>query len=133
MKIMKRYILKVNSVDSVQELLQELYDEVMRNINNIETEMNKIKNSTQLYEESIEGKTKYAKAMNDFIVSKDKAIGRKMEIAKLMADIIKSHSSGDIITDSNILDENWDNFKESLTEDSNYKNVKVPDIQEYKL
>jgi len=131
---MKRYILKVNSIDSIQELLQEMYDEVMRNINSIETEINKLKNSTQLSEESIEGKTKYAKAVNDFIVSKDKAIGRKMEIAKLMADIIKTYGDSSIITDSSILDENWDNFKESLTEDTSFsKQYKIPTIQEYKV
>jgi hypothetical protein len=39
-------------------------------------------------------KTKYAKARNDFIGSREKAISKKFDIAKLMAEIVKHN--GDI-------------------------------------
>ena len=83
-KLPKRYKLKLNSAQKIEELLQELYDEADKNIVEIQNEMNKLANSVQLDQEIVDAKAKYAKAMNDFITNKDKAIGRKLDIAKLM-------------------------------------------------
>ena len=88
-KIAKRYKLKLNSVQKIEELLQELYEEADKNIVEIQNEMNKLSNSVQLSEEIVDAKAKYAKAMNDYISNKDKAIGRKLDIAKLMSEILK--------------------------------------------
>lgn len=89
MKPLKRYKVKLNSPEKIEELLQELYNETCKMLEEIQQHINKINNSTQLNDEVMDAKTKFAKAMNDFIVSKDKAIGRKMEIAKLMSEILK--------------------------------------------
>lgn len=86
---LRKYKLKINSGDKIEALLQELYNEACKNIEQIQIEMNKLSNSINLNEEALDAKAKYAKAMNDFITSKDKAIGRKMEIAKLMTEILK--------------------------------------------
>ena len=88
-KLPKRYKLKINSSQKIEELLQELYDEADKNIVEIQNEMNKLANSVQLDAEIVDAKAKYAKAMNDFITNKDKAIGRKLDIAKLMSEILK--------------------------------------------
>ena len=88
-KLAKRYKLKLNSVEKIEELLQELYEEADKNIVEIQNEMNKLANSVELNNEIVDAKAKYAKAMNDFITNKDKAIGRKLEIAKLMTEIVK--------------------------------------------
>ena len=88
-KLPKRYKLKLNSAQKIEELLQELYDEADKNIVEIQNEMNKLANSVQLDQEIVDAKAKYAKAMNDFITNKDKAIGRKLDIAKLMSEILK--------------------------------------------
>ena len=85
----KRFKVKLNSPEKIEELLQELYNEACKNIEEIQTQMNKVANSVQLNDEIMDAKAKYAKAMNDFIVSKDKAIGRKLEIAKLLSEILK--------------------------------------------
>lgn len=85
----KRFKIKLNSPEKIEELLQELYNEACKNIEEIQTQMNKVANSVQLNDEIMDAKAKYAKAMNDFIVSKDKAIGRKLEIAKLLSEILK--------------------------------------------
>lgn len=85
----KRYKIKLNSVEKIEELLQELYNEACKNIEEIQIQMNKLTNSVQLNDEIMDAKAKYAKAMNDFITNKDKAIGRKMDIAKLMGEILK--------------------------------------------
>ena len=89
LKPLKHYRLKLNSVDKIEELLQELYNEVCQNIEAIQKEMNKLSNSIELNNEIVDSKAKYAKAMNDFIANKDKAIGRKLEIAKLETQLDK--------------------------------------------
>lgn len=86
---LKKYKLKINSVEKLEALLQELYNDACKNIEQVQNEMNKLTNSVSLNEEAMDAKAKYAKAMNDFIASKDKAIGKKLDIARLMAEIIK--------------------------------------------
>ena len=113
-KINKKYKLSLNSVSKLQELLQEQYDEADRNIIEIQLEMNKLANSVELNNEIIEAKAKYAKAMNDFIASKDKAIGRKLEIAKLMSEIIKHNGDTKKANESIELPEDWTAITEKI-------------------
>lgn len=124
-KLPKRYKLKLNSIEKIEELLQELYDEADKNIVEIQNEMNKLSSSVQLSEEIVDAKAKYAKAMNDYISSKDKAIGRKLDIAKLMSEIIKYN--GDIkltVAEGEIPD--WQEITNALidnTEETNTENI----------
>ena len=112
MKVLKKYKVKINDDTNLQLLLQELYNEACKNIEQVQTEMNKLMNSVVLNNEATDAKAKYAKAMNDYIANKDKAIGRKLEIAKLLAEIIKfkgnvnsALNDGEIVGDwSEILD-----------------------------
>lgn len=85
----KRYRLQLNSAQSIQELLQETYNEACKNIEEAQQQINKITSSVQLNDETLDQKAKYAKAINDFIATKDKAVGRKLEISKLMGEILK--------------------------------------------
>lgn len=85
----KKYKVKLNSVEKVEDLLQETYDLACYQYNEAHNEMNKLSQSTKLSDEIIDGKAKYAKAMHDYLNDKDKAIGRKIEIAKLMTEVIK--------------------------------------------
>lgn len=88
-KSLKNYKLKLDSKDKITELLQEIYNEACKNIEEAQNEINKIAYSTELNDEGMDGKAKYAKAINDFITTKDKAISRKFEIAKLMTEVLK--------------------------------------------
>lgn len=90
----KRLQIKLNSTEKIEQLLQESYDLTCKQINDIQNEMNKLSNSCNLADVTIEEKTKYAKAMNDFIGSREKAITKKFDIAKLMAEIVKHN--GDV-------------------------------------
>ena len=90
----KKVQIRLNSNEKVEQLLQEAYDLTCKTVSDIQNEMNKLSNSCNLADVTIEEKTKYAKAMNDFIGSREKAIGKKFEIAKLMAEIIKHN--GDV-------------------------------------
>lgn len=90
----KNYILKVNSIDKVEQLLQEIYDQSVKHFNEIQNEINKLSNSTNLAEITLEEKTKYFKAVNDLITNKNKAIQLKFDIAKFMGELLKHN--GDI-------------------------------------
>lgn len=121
-KLPKKYKLKLNSSQKIEELLQELYDEADKNIVEIQNEMNKLANSVKLDEEIMDAKTKYAKAMNDFIVNKDKAIGRKLDIAKLMSEILKFNGNVKMaVTEGDIPD--WDEITNALVDNENTTNV----------
>ena len=94
-------------------------------------QMNKLSSSVSLNDEIMEAKTKYAKAMNDFIANKDKAIGRKMDIAKLMTEIHKFNGDVKSMAENEESVGNWENLKsevysvddeaEDKTEKENYK------------
>lgn len=120
--VKKRYKLRLNSLSKIEELLQELYNEADKNIVEIQNQMNKLSNSVALNDEIMDSKTKYAKAMNDFITNKDKAIGRKLDIAKLMTEIHKFNGDVRKMVDNEESVGNWEDLKdvvESTTNDSN--------------
>lgn len=127
-KIQKRYKLKLNSAQKIEELLQELYEEADKNIVEIQNEMNKLSMSVELNNEIVDAKAKYAKAMNDYISNKDKAIGRKLEIAKLMSEILKFNGNikqavdeGEIPDWSDITETLYDKTSEEKDEAITYK------------
>jgi len=90
----RKYKVKLNSAEKIEELLQETYDQTCRQINEIQNEINKLTVSTNLADTSIEEKAKYAKAIHDYTGDKTKAIMSKFEIAKFMGEILKHN--GDV-------------------------------------
>jgi hypothetical protein len=101
----KKYKVRLNSINKVEELLQEVYEQACRQLNEIQNEINKLANSTNLGADEIgmDEKAKYAKAMHDFLGDKNKAIMSKFEIARFMGELIKH--SGDI--DSTLNDQTY--------------------------
>lgn len=135
LKELKRYKLKLNSADKIEELLQELYNESCKNIETIQNEMNKLSNSINLNEEIVDSKTKYAKAMNDFITNKDKAIGRKLEIAKLMTEVLKFNGNiSKTFAESDAVGD-WGEFMSMVNKDGNatVQNEEKEEKIEYQL
>ena len=53
----------INSVEKIEQLLQEIYDQSVKQYNEIQNEMNKLSNSCNLADVTIEEKTKYSKAI----------------------------------------------------------------------
>jgi len=86
--------IRLNSIEKIEQVLQESYDLTCKEINEIQNEMNKLMNSSQLSDIPMDDKAKYSKAIHDFIGDKTKAISLKFEIAKFMGEIIKHQ--GDI-------------------------------------
>ena len=129
-KLAKRYKLKLNSVEKIEELLQELYEEADKNIVEIQHEMNKLANSVELNNEIVDAKAKYAKAMNDFITNKDKAIGRKLDIAKLMSEILKFNGNVKLaVTEGELPD--WQEITNALVDNSDTTNEE--NVEKYHL
>lgn len=89
MPVLKKYKVKLNSKENLECLLQELYDEACKNLVEIQNQMNKLTSSVQLNDEIMDGKVKYAKAMNDYLTNKNKAINTKLDVARLLSDVIK--------------------------------------------
>lgn len=114
MKLKKGYKLKLNSIEKVEELLQELYNETNKMVNEIQEQMNKLSSSVSLNQEPMDAKAKYSKAMNDFLSNKEKAISRKLDIAKLMSEILKFNGNMKAVMQESDL--NWEEFKDTLYE-----------------
>ncbi len=85
--------IRINSNDKIEELLQETYNQACEQISQIQEEMNKIIKSTRLADLTIDEKAKYAKAMHDYSGDKDRAIRSKMDIAKLLIEIVNHKGS----------------------------------------
>ena len=91
----KKYKVKVNNLEKIEELLQETYDLACKQQTIIQDEMNKIVNTTNVNNLDIEGKEKYAKAMQNYISLQQKSISQKMDIAKLMSEIVKNNGDAE--------------------------------------
>lgn len=130
MKLKKDYKLKLNSIEKIEELLQELYNETNKMVNEIQEQMNKLSSSVSLNQEPMDAKAKYSKAMNDFLSNKEKAISRKLDIAKLMSEIIKFNGNMKAVIQESDMD--WDSFKDTLYESENNAETK-DESEKYEL
>lgn len=131
MNLKKNYKLKLNSIEKIEELLQELYNETNKMVNEIQEQMNKLSSSVSLNQEPMDAKAKYSKAMNDFLSNKEKAISRKLDIAKLMSEIIKFNGNVKAVIQESDL--NWDSFKDTLVDsDDEQKSAEKPNEYEFK-
>lgn len=86
--------IKLNSKDTVAELLQETYIQACEQLNQVQEEINKISQSTTMGQDfSMDEKAKYGKIMHDFLGDKDRSIKTKVDIAKLLSEIISHNGS----------------------------------------
>ena len=90
---MAKFKIKINEINNVRDLLQECYELADSQIVQAQNEINKLANSTRLQDEIMESKSKYAKAINDYLKIKNDAITRKLEISKLLTEIVKHNGS----------------------------------------
>lgn len=90
----KKYSIKLNNLDKIEQLLQETYDLACKQHIQIQDEINKIANTTIINELDIDGKEKYAKIMNNYITLLQKSNVQKIDIAKLLTEVVKHN--GDV-------------------------------------
>ena len=86
--------IELNDTQNIRDLLQNAYNLADEQIVQAQNEINKLSVATQLQEEPRDARSKYAKAINDYLGLKDKAISKKIEIAKILTDIY--HHNGDV-------------------------------------
>ena len=87
---MAKLKLELNDPNVIKDLLQEAYMLSNEQIVQAQNEINKLATATKLQDEVMDSKAKYSKAMNDYLGVKDKAIAKKVEIAKLLSEILNS-------------------------------------------
>jgi hypothetical protein len=87
---MAKLKVELNDPNVIKDLLQEAYMLSNEQIVQAQNEINRMVNATQLQNEVMDSKTKFAKAINDYLGVKDKAIAKKVEIAKLLTEIFNS-------------------------------------------
>lgn len=112
--------IELNSIQNLRDLLQECYLLASEQIIQVQNEINKMANATQLEQETVEGKAKYGKIINDYLGIKDKAISKKLDISKVLADVLKSNGNVQdaIENGTNIknMDFNFDDIKKMVDE-----------------
>lgn len=118
---MGKYKVIINSLDNVRDLLQEAYNQADEQLIQSQNEISKLSNSTKLSEEIMESKAKYAKAMNDFLGMKDKAIAKKIEIARLLSEICKHNGDSGSVNEDNAKSMTFDfsKIREMISQKSN--------------
>lgn len=84
---MAKIKIEINNLNNVRDVLQEAYMLADTQLTQAQDEINKLASATRLQDCTMDEKAKYAKAQNDFMAMKDKAIAKKIEIAKLLSDI----------------------------------------------
>ena len=93
-RIIKNLKVELNSADNLRDLVQNIIDLADTQINQAQSEIEKLKKSTDLTNEVMDGKSKYAKSINDYLSVIDKAMAKKIDIAKLLNEVM-SHN-GDV-------------------------------------
>jgi hypothetical protein len=112
--------IELNDIQNIRDLLQETYRLADEQIVQAQNEINKLSVSTQLEQEAMDAKSKYAKAINDYLGMKDKAISKKLDIAKILTDIY--HHNGNVQealesgTNTKDMDFNFDDIKKMIDE-----------------
>lgn len=127
--IKKKYKLRVNSLEKIEELLQEIYDEADKTIVEVQNQLNKLTSSIDLNNEIADAKAKLAKAINDYINTKHKALNHKEEIAKLLIEIHKYNGNISAVNASGVFEAgDWETLKSMMNEES-----VTEEKEEYKL
>ena len=93
-RIIKNFKVELNSADNLRDLVQNIIDLADTQINQAQSEIEKLKKSTDLTNEVMDGNSKYAKSINDYLSVIDKAMAKKIDIAKLLNEVM-SHN-GDV-------------------------------------
>lgn len=126
---MAKFKITINDNKNLEVLLQKIYDEVDALVYQTQLEINKLSNSTDLAEEdsTIDAKTKYSKAINDLLTTKNKAISAKLDIGKLMTEILKYNGDANKALNNPMKNQslNFEDLKKKITESMNSNNTET--------
>lgn len=91
---MAKLKIQVNDANVIRDLLQEAYNLADEQLAVAHMEITKMANAVQLQETIMDEKSKYGKIISDYLAVRDKAMAKKIEIAKLLTEIYKHN--GDV-------------------------------------
>jgi len=119
---MAQFKIKLNSPEKTEALLQEIYEDVNRQMNLIQNKITELTESTTLVDAPLDAKAKYAKAIHDYLTDRDKSIGRKLDVSKLMVEVLKYNGNVEkMMSESDIagsLDDMFKNIRDGGDEPS---------------
>lgn len=87
----KKQTVEINSNDSLQGILQEVYNDACNQINDAQRVVNEVAAGSD--PEDVDDWAKVAKAKTDALKLKDSGIKAKLDVAKLQAELIKHNGS----------------------------------------
>lgn len=96
----KKTTIDLNSIDSLQELMQEAYHDACGLIRETSNTITSLVNAAEPMD--TDDHTKLAKAKTDALKLKDSAIKVKLDIAKLQNEILKKKADGGELTSGKI-------------------------------
>lgn len=102
-KKISHYKIELNSAENVRDLLQEIYQLANEQILQAQNEINKLASSSELKDEIMDSRVKYAKAVNDYMNMRDKAIKTKLDVARLLTEIMEHNGNVQNALDDEIL------------------------------
>lgn len=115
----KKQEVKVNSVDSLEGLMQETYNDACLQINDAQRTINELSISAEPTD--VDDLTKIAKEKGGLLKVKESAIRIKLELAKLQSDIIKNRGDADATigerTDGKVSANDFKSIRELLKND----------------
>jgi hypothetical protein len=98
---MPKFKIELNSSQNIRDVLQQAYDHADGQIVQAQNEINKMAAATRLQDEVMESKAKYGKIVNDYLSIIDKSISKKVEIAKLLTEILNHNGNvGGVVSDA---------------------------------
>ena len=98
---MPKFKIELNSSQNIRDVLQQAYDHADGQIVQAQNEINKMAVATRLQDEVMESKAKYGKIVNDYLSIIDKSISKKVEIAKLLTEILNHNGNvGGVVSDA---------------------------------
>jgi hypothetical protein len=106
----KRQIIEVNNNNSLQSVMQEVYNNACNQMNDAQKVVNEV--STGATPEDVDDWAKLAKSKTDALKLKDSAIKIKLDIGKLQSDIIKYGGNMSAVVENNSQLATSDNFSQ---------------------
>lgn len=98
----------VNNSESLEILLQKIYDECDMEMTQAQNNINTLRTSTVLTDECMDSKAKYSKAINDMLSIKEKMLRLKIDISKVLSEVLKFNGDVNKAMNNVEFNDTWD-------------------------
>jgi hypothetical protein len=86
---LKKFRIILNDKNNLTDILNELYTESCMLILSIQNEINKLTNSVDLANSTMDDKSDYSKSIHAYITDKTAALKLKLDISKILTEVLK--------------------------------------------